>query len=125
MTTKKATKRVQAKKTVPVTAANKRIEAQRNSEAFKILETIVSRIVPDALTNEGRSIMKQAAKVVGSKRFTTGTVEFALYSQTVTFDDLEEDDEFTFEVIVTKNRTGKTAKSQDAEIDYVDTTIDY
>lgn len=119
MTAKKATKKAPPKKVAP-----KRLTvAQRNAEAFKMLQSIVAETegsLYNGLCNKGKTIIKDSAKLVGSNRFTGGTATITLYEQEFEFDDLEEDDEFVIDVTVTNTRTGVSETQSDIGYNYMD-----
>jgi len=126
MTAKKATKKALPVKKAPTkkAAPKKQTAAQRNLAAFKLLETIVAKVDTDDFCSEGKDIIYTAAKIVGSKRFTSGSVDYELYSSTVFFDNLEEGDEFRFDLKITNLRTGESVNENDIGANYCDVSIE-
>lgn len=103
MTTKKATKKAPAKKPAP----KKLTAAQRNAEAFKILQLIVEKANIDDYCSEGQDILRRAADTVDSRKFKSGTLEVSLDPFYQNWDDIKPTDDFEYEIHVKNTRTGK------------------
>jgi hypothetical protein len=103
MTTKKATKKAPVKKPAP----KKLTAAQRNAEAFKILQLIVEKTNIDDYCSEGQDILRRAADTVDSRKFKSGTLEVSLDPFYQNWDDIKPTDDFEYEIHVKNTRTGK------------------
>jgi hypothetical protein len=103
MTTKKATKRAPAQKLAP----KKLTVAQRNAEAFKILQLVVEKAKINDYCEEGQSILRRAADTVDSRKFKSGTLGVGLDEFYLNWDDIKPTDDFEYEIHIKNKRTGK------------------
>jgi hypothetical protein len=105
-------------------AAKQLTAAQKGAEALKILAKIVNEVddsVYEDLCSEGKHTMREAAKLVGEKRFVAGEVVLSLDTVEVSFDDIDDDDVFEAVLTVTNKRTSEV---QSADVYIYDTDID-
>ena len=103
MTTKKATKKAPAQKPAP----KKPTAAQRNAEAFKILQLIVDKADISDYCEEGQEILRKASDIVDSNKFRSGSIEPSLDSFYMSWPDIKPTDDFEYEIHVKNIRTGK------------------
>ena len=82
--------------------------AQKNAKAMKLLKRMFNDLGPMAPKSE---IVAEVAAFVGDKRISRGTVEVSILNPEgrIPFDNLQEDDKFTAELVVTNSRTGRSS----------------